>query len=166
MSKKKLRVEWLTSDIVYYGKQNEMFKEFACNNFSESSLYYHYKSLCRNNYLKYIKSGNDITYKRYLYAMRGLINASWVIRNHSVPPIIFTDAVKGIDSIPNSVVQILLKIIEIKSLGKEKNRIEHISSLDEHIEAFLENELKLPKKLNPHLDELNNELRRIILNQN
>ena len=59
-------IEWLMSDIVYYGKQNEVFKNFAIKNFNKISLYHHYKSMCRNNYLKYLKSGNLVTYKKYL----------------------------------------------------------------------------------------------------
>ena len=60
-------IEWLTTDIVYYGNQNKVFKELAEKNFSKISLYHHYKSMCRNNYLKYLKSGNKVTYKQYLY---------------------------------------------------------------------------------------------------
>ncbi len=66
-------IEWLMSDIVYYGKQNEVFKRFAVERFNPKSLYLHYKSLCRKNYLKYIKTGNHVTYKTYLYVYRGLV---------------------------------------------------------------------------------------------
>ena len=48
-------IEWLTSDIVYCGKQNELLKKFATKNFNKKSLYHHYKSMCKNNYLKYLK---------------------------------------------------------------------------------------------------------------
>ena len=44
-------IEWLLSDIVYYGKQDILFKRFAIRNFNKTSLYHHYKSMCRNNYL-------------------------------------------------------------------------------------------------------------------
>ena len=87
-------IEWLISDIVYCGEQNKVFKEFAAKNFSKISLYHHYKSLCRNNYLKYLKSGSEITYKRYLYAFRGLVNAKWVAHKKTIPPISFLQTVK------------------------------------------------------------------------
>ncbi len=47
-------IEWLMSDIIYYGKQNTVFKKFAINNFNKTSLYHHYKSMCRSNYLNII----------------------------------------------------------------------------------------------------------------
>ncbi len=92
-------IEWLMSDIVYYGKQNEIFKKFAIEHFNPKSLYLHYKSLCRNNYQKYLKTENKVTYKKYLYAYRGLVNANWVAHKQTVPPIIFVEAIKNMNRI-------------------------------------------------------------------
>ncbi len=99
-------IEWLVTDIVYYGKQNEVFKKFALENFSKVSLYHHYKSMCRNNYLKYLKSGIEVTYKIYLYAFRGLVNAKWVAHKHTIPPISFLEALsKGANLIDKEVLK-------------------------------------------------------------
>src|SRR3989344_9071118 len=92
-------IEWLMGDIVYYGKQNEVFKKFAIEHFNPKSLYHHYKSLCRNNYQKYIKTEHQVTYKKYLYAYRGLVNAKWVAHKKTVPSIIFLDALNGMKRI-------------------------------------------------------------------
>ena len=117
-------IEWLTTDIVYYGMQNKVFREFAVKNFNPIALYHHYKSMCKSNYLKYLKSGNLITYKKYLYAYRGLINAKWVVHKKSVPPIIFTDALKGIKKIlSKEILEKLNEIIKLKSKGREKDII-------------------------------------------
>lgn len=160
-------IEWLTTDIVYYGKQNEMFKEFVLKNFSKISLYHHYKSMCRNNYLKYLKSGEKVTYKIYLYVFRGLINAKWVVHKKTIPPIIFTDALKEMNEvIPDSILNKIHEIIKLKSQGKEKDKIQNIVEMDEHIENFLKDDSEAPtEKPHPALDELNAELRRIVLNQ-
>src|SRR3989344_12015 len=108
-------IEWLMTDIVYYGKQNEIFKEFASNNFSKISLYHHYKSLSKNNYLKYIKESNDITYKRYLYVFRGLINAKWVAHKKTIPPISFQETIqKSKDFVDQNLIKRLMEIIQIK----------------------------------------------------
>ncbi|MBW3020183.1 nucleotidyltransferase domain-containing protein, partial [Candidatus Woesearchaeota archaeon] len=87
-------IEWLMSDIVYYGKQPKELRDYAIKHFSEKALYYHYKSMCKNNYIKYIKSGDLVTYKKYLYALRGLTNALYVKKNKTLPPIIFIKAIK------------------------------------------------------------------------
>ena len=158
-------IEWLVSDIVYYGKQNEVFKNFAVKNFSKISLYHHYKSMCRNNYLKYIKSGNLLTYKKYLYAYRGLINAKWVAHKNSVPPIIFRDALTRMNGvIPEHISNKLNDIINLKSTGKEKDIIQNVVEMDAYIESFLKDDSEAPtEKTHATLNELNGELRKIVL---
>ncbi len=158
-------IEWLISDIVYYGKQNIGFKKFAINNFNPISLYHHYKSMCRNNYLKYLKSGNDVTYKKYLYAFRGLINARWVAHKKSIPPIIFTNTFREIGGIiPDYIIKRLKEIIKLKSKGKEKEIIQNIVKMDEYIEEFLKDKSEEPKeRSHTTLNELNKELRKIAM---
>ncbi len=160
-------IEWLVTDIVYYGRQNKIFKEFALKNFNRISLYHHYKSMCRNNYLKYLKSGSDVTYKRYLYGFRGLINAKWVVHYKSIPPIIFIDALNNLKKlIPDTISKKLHEIIKLKSQGKEKDITQNIVKMDEYIETFLKDDSEAPTE-KPHstLNGLNAELRRIVLNK-
>lgn len=159
-------IEWLMSDIVYYGKQNEIFKNFAVKHFNPKSLYLHYKSLCRNNYQKYLKTGNQVTYKKYLYAYRGVVNAKWVAHKKTVPPIIFSETVKKMNGlIPDSVIKKILEIITLKSQGKEGDIISNIAKLDSHIEGFLEDDSETPaERLPTVLGDLNKELRKIVLN--
>jgi len=160
-------IEWLITDIVYFGKQNSVFKEYAVKNFNKISLYHHYKSMCKNNYLKYLKSGASLTYKKYLYTFRGLVNAKWVAHKKSLPPIIFTGALKAIRGIiPESIIKKLEEIIRLKISGKEQEIIQNIVRLDQYVEDFLKDDTEAPKE-KPHstLNSLNNELRRIILSQ-
>ena len=160
-------IEWLVSDIVYYGNQNKVFKEFAMNNFSKISLYHHYKSMCRNNYLKYLKSGSDVTYKKYLYAFRGLINAKWVAHFKTIPPIDFNEALdKSKNLLPKLILDKLYEIIKLKLQGKEKDIVQNIVNMDNYIESFLKDDCEAPTE-KPHatLNELNGELRRIVLDK-
>ena len=158
-------IEWLLSDIVYYGKQDILFKRFAIRNFNKTSLYHHYKSMCRNNYLKYLKSGELVTYKKYLYAYRGLINAKWVAHKKTVPPIIFHAALKEMKSIiPSTILKKLEEIIDLKSQGREKDIIQNIVVMDKYIESFLQDDSEAPReKSHATVSELNEELRRIVL---
>lgn len=158
-------IEWIMTDIVYYGEQNKVFKKFALENFNKISLYYHYKSMCRNNYLKYLKSGSLVTYKKYLYAYRGLINSKWVANKGTVPPIIFADALKGMDGIiPANILKKIKEIIKLKSSGKEKDAIQNIVMMDDYIENFLKDDSDAPKeKSHATLSELDAELRRIVM---
>lgn len=156
-------VEWLVSDIVYCGEQNKVFKEFALKHFKAISLYYHYKSMCRQNYLKYLKSGNEVSYKKYLYAMRGLINAKWVVQKKSVPPIDFNLTLEQVD-FPKEIKEKLREMIKLKKDCREKKIIQNIVKIDNYIENCLKDDSDAPedtKKITP--TELNNELRRILI---
>ncbi len=158
-------IEWLMSDIVYFGIQNNVFKKFATSNFNKISLYHHYKSMCRNNYLKYLKSGDLVTYKKYLYAYRGLVNAKWVVHKKSIPPIIFSEALSGMEGIiPENVLKKLREIIALKAQGREKEIIQNIVEMDDYIEGFLKDDSEAPAE-KPHatLNELNAEIRKILL---
>ena len=158
-------IEWLVSDIVYFGKQNYVFKKFALEHFNKIALYHHYKSMCRANYLKYLKSRGEVTYKKYLYSYRGLVNAKWVVFKQSIPPIIFTDALKEMKGVlPSHILEKLYRIIKLKSQGKEKDIIQNISILDSYIESFLKDDKEAPRdKSHATHNELNKELRKIIL---
>ena len=158
-------IEWLITDIVYYGKQNEVFKNFALTHFSKTSLYHHYKSMCRDNYTRLIQSKKRVTYKVYLYAFRGLVNALWVLHKGSVPPIIFEDALQDMEGIlPPSISSQLREIIEIKAQGKEKSIIDNIEEMDRYIEQFINIRHEIPReKSRPPVDILNKELQRILL---
>ena len=128
------------------------------------ALYYHYKSLCKNNYLDYLKSRQEVTYKRYLYAFRGLINAKYTAHKNKVPPIIFREAINEMRGIiPESIIQKLNEIIKIKAEGKEKNRITNITTMDSYIESFLkdDSEISVDNK-EKNIEMLNNEIRKIV----
>ena len=131
-------IEWLRSNIVYYGEQPKELIEFSENHFKPFSLYHHYKSMCKQNYLKYLKSGDMVTYKKYLYAMRGLMNAKWVEDFQKIPPIKFPEVINGFwETVPQDIILKLTDIVRLKRCGKEKDIIQNISRIDNYIESFL-----------------------------
>lgn len=159
-------IEWITTDMIYYGKQNKIFKRFATNNFNPERLFYHYKSMCKNNYIKYIKSKNNITYKRYLYSFRGLLNSLWVLKKNSIPPISFKETILSSSSyIDKKIVDQLNKIITLKQLGNEKEIIKNIPKFDNYIEAFLKKGTILKTLKRIDIEPLNKEIIKILNGQ-
>ena len=121
--------------------------------------------MCRTNYLTYLKSQKEVTYKKYLYAYRGLINAKWVANHHSLPPIAFKDALQGMAKVvPEKILQKLQVIIELKSTGKEKDIIKNIPLMDEYIEKFLSDDYgNILKRKKVNLNRIDREVQKIIL---
>ena len=160
-------IEWLRSKILYYGELNKVYKDFAETQFKKISLYYHYKSMCRQNYLKYLKSGNLITYKKYLYAMRGLVNAKWVAYIGTLPPIEFPETLNQLKEkniIEGYIIEELEEIIRLKKSSKEKDIVKNYQRIDNYIEKFLKNDDEAPihKQLST-INVLDDELKRIVL---
>lgn len=163
-------IEWLNSDIIYkdesigiptYESKNPVkFKceclKFITERFNPIALYHHYRSMCKQNYLKYLKSRSNLSYKKYLYAMRGLVNAL-VVRDFSIlPPIDFNETLGRYDetsntdlegtNIPQNIIKKLQEIIELKKSGKEIDQISNIEMFDTYIESFLKTEEKIDSK--------------------
>jgi len=133
-------IEWLFSPMDYTNKfslYNNLLREVK-NNFNPLALFQHYKSMCKQNYLKYLKSGNDVTYKKYLYAMRGLINAEWILYKSNIPPVDFNDTLNSsLNFVPKNIISELKEIIKLKKEGKENEIIRNIVKIDNYIENFL-----------------------------
>ena len=134
-------IEWLKSDILYYGEQPKVFQDFAYKKSNPKTLYYHYKSLCKNNYKKYLSNNTDVTTKRYLYCMRGLVNSLLVKRIWIPPPIKFEQALVDafdLEEINEETYNLIMDKIKEKKGQKEKKQIPRCERSDKFIEVELE----------------------------
>ena len=124
-------LEWLNSPIVYRGDNNLPLREYMNGNFNQTRLFKHYFSLFKNNYREFIEHDKMITYKKYLYSMRGVLNAEYVYNFDKLPPL---DLRKTIDDVqklmPDKVYSKLQEVLEIKSKGLERETILRIPEFD------------------------------------
>ncbi len=142
-------IEWLNSDIVYFGERPKKYVDFSKNLFNFMSLYYHYKSMGKQNYLKYIKPQNLTTPKKYLYTCRGIICSLYVKEYLKLPPIKFPivlDKMYTDNKINGEIYDILRRIISNKKGQSEKYEIKNLNILDEFIEEQLEIDESPPKR--------------------
>lgn len=147
-------IEWLQSDMYYIeGEFQHKLYDIMLKQFNPKALYWHYKSMCKSNYLKYIKSGSLLSYKKYLYAMRGLVNAKYVMQTKEIPPINFNVAYKLV-KIPQDIKEKLEEIIIMKRHGKEQDVKGQIIRFDEYIESFLKNEKEIQSNRTTDWQEL------------
>lgn len=131
-------IEWLNSPIVYLGDNNISLRNYIAANFSQEKLFHHYFSLFKSSYKLDINDKKEITYKRYLYAMRGLINAEYVLKFDKIPPLLMRETVKAMQNdMPVEVVTKLNEVIDIKSKGLEKETVLRIPVFDEYFAQTL-----------------------------
>jgi len=135
-------IEWLQSDLIYFddGITKKKLWEIAQKNYNPLALVNHYKSMGKQNYLKYLKSGDLTTEKKYLYSLRGICVAKWVENKRTIAPVIFESLLKEQDFLPEALVKRMKIMIENKKMAKEKERIQNIKIFDEFIENALKTE--------------------------
>jgi len=136
-------IEVLLSNIIYYEAKNsellECMRDMAKNKYNPVALFYHYRSMGFNNYEKYIASDKDITYKRYLYAFRGLFNAIYVNSMGSLPSFDFEKDLKNSNFVPYEImITYLLSVIPMKRKGQGKEQIDRIMHVDRYLENMFE----------------------------
>nr|QIM10710.1 hypothetical protein PlAlph_6020 [uncultured Alphaproteobacteria bacterium] len=125
-------IEWLMSPMVYWGNNDVPLRQYVQENFNPEKLFYHYYGLFKRNYLDDFVAEREITYKRYLYAMRGILNAEYVAGKLKIPPLDFRQTVEESKaSLPEDVYAKLSEVIEIKASGKEKDAIGHVKPFDD-----------------------------------
>lgn len=158
-------IEWLISDIIYYGSNNLPIKQHIIENFNPKTLIYHYISLCKKHYDRCINENKKVTHKIYLYMMRGLLNALYVYKTNNIPPLDFTQTVEHLkNDIPDDIYKKVKEIIQIKSSGLEKDTINRIELLDKFIEKYIEMMFDTPEH-NIDVNVLNNFLIKEIISK-
>lgn len=158
-------IEWLMSDIIYWGSNDLAIKQYVKEKFNPKTLIYHYISLCKKHYNRYISENKKVTHKMYLYMMRGLLNALYVYVNDKIPPLDFTKTVEVLKTeISTEVYETMKEIIRIKSSGLEKDTIKRIDVLDDFIQKYMNKEFEVTER---HLDiqKLNDFMQNEILNK-
>ncbi|TAM33453.1 MAG: nucleotidyltransferase domain-containing protein [Rhodanobacter sp.] len=83
-------VEWLSSPIVYRAESGflaEMHNAAASVHRPER-LFHHYVHMARGNYREYLQ-GEVVRAKKYLYVLRPVLAALWVIERKDAPPMAF-----------------------------------------------------------------------------
>lgn len=138
-------LEWLHSPVVYRADAGfmESMRELALTSMRPRSLCHHYLSMARNNWRKDIHKGKA-TAKRYLYTLRPILCATWVVENGSIPPVAFDALVAA--TVASSRLRVEIEqLLELKARSMEKDVMARNPVLDEYIQnAFEELARRLP----------------------
>ena len=90
-------VEWLSSPVVY--SQDEAFmqglREAAAAVYQPVRSFHHYFSMARGNHREHLQ-GEVVRAKKYLYVLRPLLAAQWVLQREDAPPMPFEPLVDAL----------------------------------------------------------------------
>lgn len=130
-------IEWLRSPLRYVDTDSPLIREMrriGVGHFNPVAMCHHYRGMGWGNFRKYILRERNVTYKRYLYAFRGIFYAQYVNRLGVLPTLNFMEdlILKG-HWVPASIMTIVLQLMEHKKAGNDKNIIDRIPELDDYL---------------------------------
>lgn len=82
---------WLFSPVVYINKGSclEDMRKLAKENFNPVAGFYHYHSM--NKGFQEQLENEDLKLKPFFYAIRTALCANWILKQHTNPPVLFTE---------------------------------------------------------------------------
>jgi hypothetical protein len=138
---------WLFSPVIY--RAEEIFfkeiKELANLNFNSVSGFYHYHSMNKNFEEKL--GTPEMTIKSFFYAIRTALCANWIVKNKTIPPVLFKE---------------MYSLLEVKYQEKLDNLIQLKSKNIEKSTLSVDNDLI---NLVKNIVEENNDLKNSLLNK-
>lgn len=158
-------LEWLHSPIVYREDESVVapWRNLVADYFVPGQSTAHYLGLSKKIYGA-ICEKEQVTAKKYLYVLRSLLSAIFVVKNGTPPPVAF-DELKSELRIKKSVDEEIVQMIQEKAGGSESDRIERSAILDPFIESEMANlQADIPAlstEMAP-MDGLNNFFRSVI----
>lgn len=124
--------EWLASPIVYRElPQMEPVRLLAPRAFQLKPDVYHYLHMARGNYGEFLQ-GEQVRVKKYLYVVRPLLAARWVIDERTAPPMPFADLADS--KLDPSVRPVIEQLLAEKAHTSELGSRPRIDSLNAWIE--------------------------------
>lgn len=110
--------DWLFSDLVYKADENFLEDIQKLNDiyYNPIRAVHHYISMARN-FHEFVKE-NRVSYKKYLYLLRAILNAEFIMAFDKRPPVRFDNLFNPLN-IPTSIKQNIKSLISDKEQGKE-----------------------------------------------
>lgn len=127
--------EWANSPIVY--KITDEWRQVyeSCRQyFSQKAALYHYYGTANSTFKQYLQ-GDEVKYKKYIYALRPLLACRYIESNHSIPPVRFDDLRK--QALPKE----LSEEIETMLARKAKSDEKEVNPKMPVIQSFIEEKI-------------------------
>ncbi|WP_303973009.1 nucleotidyltransferase domain-containing protein [Faecalicoccus pleomorphus] len=129
-------MEWCVSPIVYTETEEaEWIKQIQPHYFSAKKSLFHYWHMADSNYRNYLK-GDEVQLKKYLYVLRPLLAAQWILDKQSCPPVRFDELLDA--ELEDEMRPAVHRLLEIKKNVPEMETVPKIGIINEYAERKLE----------------------------
>lgn len=131
-------LEWLESPMVYRERYTitQKMRELNCLTFSPLSCLYHYLSIAKGNFRKYLQ-GDNVRIKKYFYALRPILACKWIEERNTMPPMEF-QRLLGMLPPKSILVDEIYNLLERKKSGEELDYGPQIKAINEFLEEHIQ----------------------------
>lgn len=136
--------EWLFSPIVYHQNEAvvENLRSVSQTLFSPIASMNHYIGTTKNFLSSCLEE--NVKLKNYFYALRTVLAGDWIIKNSTIPPVLFVEL---IPLAPKNIQEIIHELILLKSTKDESYLHPNNIVLKEFLVSTLENNISQAPKL-------------------
>lgn len=111
--------EWANSPVVYKTTDAwELISEVGKKYFSKKVALYHYYGTANSTFCQFFQ-GEEIKYKKYIYALRPLLACKYIEQYETIPPVKFEDLLK--QQLPKELSGEIQTMLTIKANSDEKD---------------------------------------------
>jgi uncharacterized protein len=131
-------LEWLSSPVMYLADEPFLLRlrQAASQTYQSERSFHHYVHMARGNYREYLQ-GQQVRAKKYLYVLRPVLAAKWVMQRADAPPMAFTELVREMVEEPD-VLQEIEKLLTLKRHAGEKDWFDRLPVLNAFLERCFE----------------------------
>lgn len=127
--------EWASSPLVYHTTTEwDKISAIFPNYFLSKPGVYHYLSMAEGNYREYLK-GEMVRVKKYLYVLRPILAAKWILNKGTPPPMLFSELIAA--EVEPSITAEISKLLDIKMNAPEAELVPKIKPLNAYIDDSL-----------------------------
>ncbi|MCR4715436.1 MAG: nucleotidyltransferase domain-containing protein [Treponemataceae bacterium] len=124
--------EWADSPVVYKSTNAWCYiKSCMPQFFCAKRMLHYYVSIARKNIRRYFE-GPEVSMKKYLYVIRGILACEWIMKKNCPPPTAFSHLVE--ETLPQDLNPVVQKLLDAKMKAGEKENGPHLLDLDAFIE--------------------------------
>ncbi len=129
--------EWMQSDTLYLQKTDfiEQLRAIAPQYFSPRAAIHHYVGIAHNTFEGALQEP-EVKLKKYFYALRTVLSATWIAKHHSIPPLQFDKLLPLIED--QQLINTIQDLLEQKKKAKEGETI----AREPYVHQFIENTIQ------------------------
>lgn len=137
--------EWANSPVVYKTTDAwELISEVGKKYFSKKVALYHYYGTANSTFCQFLQ-GEEVKYKKYIYALRPLLACKYMEQYETVPPVKFDDLLK--QQLPKELSGEIQTMLTIKANSDEKDLNPRMPVIHNYIQEEIKRYEQISKEM-------------------